>query len=576
MQMARTAWFLAAFVACCGCREAGFPVAGGPIRLATPAVRPTVTPVSQPTARRAPAVVTPRIADKETSKLTAGMSLVGSLLRPPIDEPDESNGRDESLPRPVTQTIAVMEGGTEAGLEKGKVGLPGRVLPTSAVSLLTDLSDAPQPTAQDDPAYPLTLDSAIATALNRNPDLVAMRAADPVASAAYGVAETYPWNPFVQVEVLPYARDASGDSQGTVNYVLLMQTLELAHQGRYRKAGAAAALNQVRWNIVQAELTNTALTEQLFFAALYQRDLRDLAERAASLNEDLLGVVERRFNAALATSAELTTMRVTARQSRKQAGLAETNFQTALLALERQMNMPTSQTLTLIGRLEDFAWLPVAGVESTAAGPIQVSTEVTWQFASQRPDVLAAQSGASAAQSAAGLAQANRVPNVQIGPFYEQDEAGTVFAGFRSQMDLPVWNTGRPLAQQRDAEARQQRITTQQLRSRAQVEIQTAVERYERARRLVERERERADFADAEPDELERMRDLFEAGEADILAVFATQTSLLQEQRTYLDLLNELAQAAADVTRAAGLPPARLVLGNHAPTPAPPASAPEG
>ena len=56
--------------------------------------------------------------------------------------------------------------------------------------------------------------------------------------------------------------------------------LELAHQQRYREASAQAALNQVRWNIVAAELTNTATTEKLYFTALYQRDLRDLARRA--------------------------------------------------------------------------------------------------------------------------------------------------------------------------------------------------------------------------------------------------------------------------------------------------------
>ena len=63
------------------------------------------------------------------------------------------------------------------------------------------------------------------------------------------------------------------------------------------------------------------------------------------------------------------------------------------------------------------------------------------------------------------------------------------------------------------------------------------------------------------PEQLQRVRDLFEAGQADILSVFATQTSLLQEYRAYLDLLNELAQAAADVTLAAGVPPARLISG---------------
>jgi outer membrane protein TolC len=100
-------------------------------------------------------------------------------------------------------------------------------------------------------------------------------------------------------------------------------------------------------------------------------------------------------------------------------------------------------------------------------------------------------------------------------------------------------------------------IGLQQLRSRAQVEVQTALERYERARSLAGQQR--SDFSRTIPDELQKIQEQFEAGQADILNVYAAQTSLLQEHRAYLDLLNELAQAAADVTLAAGMPPARLV-----------------
>jgi outer membrane protein TolC len=406
----------------------------------------------------------------------------------------------------------------------------------------------------------LTLDGAIATSLERNPTVIALRAGEPVAQAAYGVAEVYPWNPFVQVQVLPYARDTEGRELATNHYVWLMQTLELAHQGRYRRASAAAACNQVRWNIVQGELTNAAQTERLYFTALYQRDLRDLAQRTAALNADLLGVVERRFGAGIATVAEQTTARVTARQGRKQAALAETAYQAALLALRRQLNLPTAEPFALVGRLEEFDWLPIAGIDEAqgqAIGAITISEQVAQEMALQRPDVMAAHAAVNVAQSNADLARANLVQNVGIGPFYERDESGTVFAGFRTQMTLPVWDSGRPLLRQREAETQQQIMTLSQLQARAQIEVETALDRYERARRLAGRER--TDFSRTIPAELRRVQEQFAAGQADILNVFAAQNSLLQEYRSYLDLLNELAQAAADVTLAAGLAPARVV-----------------
>jgi outer membrane protein TolC len=70
---------------------------------------------------------------------------------------------------------------------------------------------------------------------------------------------------------------------------------------------------------------------------------------------------------------------------------------------------------------------------------------------------------------------------------------------------------------------------------------------------------------------LARIKRQFEVGQADILNVFATQTALLAEQKAYLDLLNELAQSAADVTLVAGLPPARIVSGKGAGSPIVPA-----
>ena len=419
-------------------------------------------------------------------------------------------------------------------------------------------------------AVAVTLDQAIAISLDRNPNLVTLRASEPVAHAAYHVAETYPWNPNVQVEVLPYTRNPDGTGEAVSNYVLLMQTLELAHQRRHREAAAAGDWSQTRWNIIQAELANVAQTERLYFAALYQRELRDLAQRTASLNEDLMGIVQRRFEAALATAVELTTARVTARQSREEAALAEANFQTAVLALRRQLNLSSDEPLTCVGQFADFDWRSVAdGVTASAhdAQQFKVPADIVATLADERPDVRAAQAGVSAARANADLARANRIPNVDIGPVYLRDEAGTVFAGFQTQMNLPVWDTGAPLARQREAEFRRQLTALEQARANAKVEAETAIERYERARQLTERER--AASSHSISDELRRITQQYEAGQAGILNVFAVQNALLQERRAYLDLLNELAQAASEVTLAAGLPPADLITTSPQTLPSP-------
>jgi outer membrane protein TolC len=415
----------------------------------------------------------------------------------------------------------------------------------------------------------LSLDAAIATSLDRNDTLVTLRAGEPVAQAMLDVAEHYPFNPTIKAEVLPYARDPTGNLLAVRNSVYILQTLELAHQQRYREASAAAALNQIRWSVIAAELTTLATTEKLFFTALYQRDLRDLALRAATLNEELAADVERRFKSGLAKPGEDTTARVSVRQSQKQASLAEANYKLALVALERQLNIVGDRPFELVGRLEEFQWLPIGGMGS-APGEVQSSAQLAQTLADERPDVRAAQAGTNVAQSNADLARANTVQNIQFGPYYERDEFETLFFGFAAQMNLPIWDSGKPLARQREAECTQKVVGLNALRMRARVEVQTALERYQRARSLAEKEH--SNLVQSLSGDLARVKRQFDVGQADILNVFATQTSLLQEQKAYLDLLNELAQAAADVTLTAGLPPARVTSGprTESPPPVPP------
>jgi outer membrane protein, heavy metal efflux system len=414
----------------------------------------------------------------------------------------------------------------------------------------------------------LSLDDAIATALAREPTLVTLRASEPVAHAAYHVAETYPFNPTIQVQVFPYAREKSGEQLGTKNSVAINQTLELAHQQRYREGSASAAWSQVRWNIVQAELTTIAQTMRLYFTALYQRDLRDLAERTAALDLELQGIVDRRFKAGLGTAAEQTMARVAARQSRQQAALADASYRAARMAIQRQLNLAPGEPFALVERLDDYRWLPVSSSESPEAfaGTVNCSSDdLVAMAAENRPDVSAARSAVAAARSNLSLARANIVQSPGVGPAYERDESGTLFFGVQTQVDLPLWNDGRPLAAQRYAELRQQLVTLDQLRARARVEAQTALDRYELARRAAQRGGTNASAS--KEGELRQIREQFSAGQADILNVFAVQNAILLETRGRFDLLNEVAQAAADVMLFTGIPPAQLAMRGPAPSP---------
>ncbi len=254
---------------------------------------------------------------------------------------------------------------------------------------------------------PTSLQDALAIGLAANPDLITIRGTANVGAAAVDVAGVYPWNPFVQAQYLPngspHIAGTPGNASGQSNYYIwVMQRFELAHQRQHREDSAIAALGQIRWNIQLAELLNVAQTERLFFAALYQRQLRNLAADAETLSERLAAIIERRFQAGIATSVQNINTQVAVRQSRRQQELAEAAYQAALLALRQQLGMPMSAQLNLSGDLAQYEWFSVSSAACRVSGT-QLSERDDPQLLAQwmaegRPDVLAARSAIAMAR----------------------------------------------------------------------------------------------------------------------------------------------------------------------------------
>lgn len=216
---------------------------------------------------------------------------------------------------------------------------PAEVVQTSA----EDIVPAPVPPAPgESPSQRLSIFQAVETALSLNPDLQAQRQAEPVAEGVLGVAQTYPFNPFVQVQATPFQHQKDAGPGAVYHYVLLMQQIQLAHQQDFREENAGALLNSTRWTVLQAQLLCVAQTERLYFTALYQRGLRDLAKVNAQNNQDVLTTLERQLEAGQATAADVAMVRLDARATQRQLQLAEANYQTALLDLKRQIGLPIS------------------------------------------------------------------------------------------------------------------------------------------------------------------------------------------------------------------------------------------
>lgn len=415
------------------------------------------------------------------------------------------------------------------------------------------------PAPQTEPA--LSLSQTISLGLAQNPDLITLRQSENVGLAALGVAQTYPFNPFVQIQATPFQDQQAAGPGTTYHYVLLMQTIQLAHQQQFREEGAASTLNSMRWNIHQAELQNVAQTERLYFTVLYLRGILELANASDQNNQQLLQILEKQLDAGQATAADVAIVRVDARSTKQQVRLAKANYETALRDLKRQLGVSPDDPIEIEGDLRSLMWtLPSLGFTNSGTEPD--SHQRNFAIASRvttRPDVLAAHSDIDAARAAMDLATASKTPDLQIGPYYQRTADGTSFLGFRAQMDIPVINSGRPLEQQRIAEFNQRVMAWQQLQRRAELEAEAAWERYELAQSALADDA--TDSITDLPKELESLEQQFLAGEVEVVRVVQARASLIQNQRVRLDLLNEVAQAAANLTAFAAIPVEELVGG---------------
>jgi outer membrane protein, heavy metal efflux system len=302
---------------------------------------------------------------------------------------------------------------------------------------------------------------------------------------------------------------------------------------------------------------------------LYQHGLRDLARASNDNNQQLLQILEKQLAAGQATAADVAIVRVDARSTEQQAQLAEANYQTALRDFRRQLNLSPSSAVEPAGDLWSFRWrlataesLGLLSADESRLAALEAPSpgdndNLMAGLADSRPDVMAARSDVDVARANLNLATASKTTDLQIGPYYQRTEGGTTYVGFRGQIDLMVINNGVPLERQRAAEYHQRTTAWQQLRDRAELEARAAWERYFVAYGLVygKAPLERDNL----PKELLKLEEQFKANEVDVIRVVQGRNSMILNQRAQLDLLNELAQSAANLTSAAGIPPDALL-----------------
>ena len=330
-------------------------------------------------------------------------------------------------------------------------------------------------------------------ALTSNPDLATLRLGTPTTPSAEAVevARHFPTalNPTLWFDLRPlvlippdtFVKSGSGHTgpyyhEGQVYfYFSLRQPLELGHQTTHRYHVAKAAYEQQQWNVLQAELLALVQTYRFFQTAEYRRERLKIARELAQFNQKLLNSLERRLQANQALPADVVMAKVESRATRELESAAEQDYVTALTDLRNQIGIPESA-----GSVEPFGefTLPPYIPPASEQDYIQMALE-------NRPDIHAAQALVRGTKAAEMLARADRLPNPIVGPQYEIDEVGVQYFGFVYVTPLPIWNSGKPLVRQREAEHQRAHLALQQAQHRATSQVRSALAKWNGASQFV-------------------------------------------------------------------------------------------
>jgi cobalt-zinc-cadmium efflux system outer membrane protein len=131
------------------------------------------------------------------------------------------------------------------------------------------------------------------------------------------------------------------------------------------------------------------------------------------------------------------------------------------------------------------------------------------------------------------------------------DEAGVQYVGFVLVSQLPVWNNGKPLVIQREAEHQRALVAARQAQQRAIALVRAAVARWNGATDLVN---DSVGLTDQLAEDVNAMERLFQAGQTDLTRLMQARQRLIQLDNSRLDAVWAATQAQADLLLAMGAP----------------------
>jgi cobalt-zinc-cadmium efflux system outer membrane protein len=401
-----------------------------------------------------------------------------------------------------------------------RAGVAGLALVWAAVR--ADAAEAP---------VELTLEQAVAEAAANSPVLAVDRREIDIAAGERRQASTFEFNPEFELE---------SDTEGETRSVGLSQTLWLKGQRSLRMKRAEAGLLRAESSVRNAEREALADTLKAFSELLVSQHRLELAEEILAVARQVRDAAEKLFEAGEVPQLDVFRAAVEVRQAESQ-----------VLAQRQSVAAAQRELALLIGRPADQE-LRAAAPSPVLPGPAGALTTLRGQALDRRPDLKAARSAVQEAQAEIDLVSAERwFPELRMGLKYEESrEFADVSRRYLLTLAVPL-----PLFNRRDgdlerarAELAKQEAEVELTRRRIEKEVATVVRQVETLRQIVDEYVQR--ILPQQEKNLGLLREAYAIGEIPLTDVLVGQREFIESRETYLDAVESLNAATADLYRA--------------------------
>jgi len=387
----------------------------------------------------------------------------------------------------------------------------------------------------------VTLEAAVLHALESNPDIVQ---AEAEVRAARGRREGADLllkdNPEIGAAIGPRSREDAAEEDLDWE-VSATQSFEIAGQRSARIDVTSAAVAAAEARLVERRAVVAAQVRAAFGRVLGAAARAELADAALRLARQAVDAADERHRRGAASLIELNTARVEAGRSDRARLEAARRRAAALAELKLLMAVAPGDSLLLEGELESLS--PARRLDVDELSTIAIRS---------RPALIAARQDLESARAEERLAAREAVPSPQIGARYQREEDAEIVQGTVS-IDLPLFarnQAGKGVSRARTMQA--ESLVAALERQVAQ-EVALAVESVEVARETLEGFA--GDVLKALDENVALVNKGYEAGKIDFLQLILIRRETLEARRDYIEALEELNTAEAELDRAVGMIP---------------------